>query len=230
MARRPIFLPHAEGPRLVTELYVDFQWFPGMSLKQKQRSVQAFHTMARETLDVSNPLEISSKSPDELGVRLSSFNLQFITRDGRTLSVETAFQGSKVFAHGGPFRELFWKLPKEAKRDPRLQDSGPLQSFSFFGAHWPLTPRTAFYDWVYINALLKNPALARKILDFDAFTDIEFNPDRSVNCQARSAALYCALERSDQLAGALQSPKHFRSVHERYVPEPRHVNYHNPLV
>jgi hypothetical protein len=186
--------------------------------------------MARDTLHVSHPLEVSSKSPDELGVRLSSFNLQFTTLAGRTLSVETAFQGSKVFARGGPYKDLFWMTPKEAKRDPRLRESGPLQSFFFFGDEWPLKPRTAFYDWLYIKALLKNPDLARDVLRHDAFTDIEFNPDRSVNCQARSVALYCALELTHQLAASLRSPEDFRALHQRFVPEPRHVNYHNPLV
>lgn len=230
MARRPIFIPLFEGSTLVNELHVAFQWFPGMSLKQKQRSVEALHLMACQLTGISHPLEISSKSPVDLGVRLSSFNLNFSTRRGRILSVETAFQGSKVFAKAGPFRDLFWMTPKDAKRDARLKESGPLTGFSFFGGDWPLRPRTAFYDWLYINALRKNADIAREVLKYDAFTDIEFNPDKSVNCQARSVALYCSLVKRGSLDSALQSPEHFREIHRTHMPEPRHINYHNPLV
>lgn len=230
MARRPIFLPIGDGRNLVFERYVDFEWFPGMSVKQKQRSVEALHSTARHLLDVINPLEISSKSADELGVRLSSFNLKFTTQRGRTLTVESAFQGSKVFARGGPYREIFDMTPREAKRDPRLRDSGALVSFSFFGAEWPLEPKTAFYDWLYINALLKNEELADEVLIHDAFTDIEFNPEKSVNCQARSVALYCALVKSGRLEVAVSSPDEFRSIYKGQVSEPRHLNYHNPFL
>jgi hypothetical protein len=185
--------------------------------------------MARQLLGVSNPLEVSSKSPDELGVRLSSFNLKFTTERGRTLTVEAAFQGSKVFARGGPYRDIFDMAPRDAKRDIRLKDSGALVAFSFFGSVWPLEPRTAFYDWLYINALVKNEDLASEVLRYDAFTDIEFNPEKSVNCQARSVALYCSMVRIGQL-DALRKPEIFRAIHRSHVSEPRHLNYHNPLV
>ena len=59
----------------------------------------------------------------------------------------------------------------------------------------PLIPKTAFYNWLYINALLENPELAQKVLEYDAFTDIEFNPGKSLNCQAEAAALFVALNR-----------------------------------
>ncbi|MBA3525384.1 MAG: hypothetical protein H0T82_00450 [Sphingomonas sp.] len=229
MARRPIFLPTGDSRNLVSDQFVEFEWFPGMSLKQKQRSVEALHTMARHVLGVSHPLEVSSKSPDELGVRLSSFNLKFTTQRGRALTVEAAFQGSKVFARGGPFRDLFDMSPREAKRDTRLRDSGALVAFSFFGVDWPLEPPTAFYDWLYINALIKNEDLAAEVRLYDAFTDIEFNPEKSVNCQARSVALYCSLARVGELS-TLETPETFRAIHKTHVSEPRHLNYHNPLV
>lgn len=229
MAKRPIFIPERNG-QLVDETFVDFQWFPGMSLKQKQRSVDALHQMAKERLGVARPLEVSSKSDQEVGVRLSSFNLRFTTQKGRTLSVEAAFQGSKVFACGGPFRDIFDMEPKDAKRDIRLKESGALTGFNFFGTLWPLEPKTSFYDWLYINALLKNPELADEAQFYDAFTDIEFNPDKSVNCQARSVALYRALVRSNRLESALNSPEDFRAVYSDGVAEPRHLNYHNPLL
>ena len=74
-----------------------------------------------------------------------------------------------------------------------------LTGFYYEGRHFSPMPKTAFYDWLYIGALLENEQLASQVLVYDAFTDIEFNPDRSLNCQARSAALFVALARQGKL-------------------------------
>lgn len=231
MALRPIFAPLFNGETLIIEDYVDFKWHPGMSLKQKQRSIAELHKEANDKHGLSRPLEISSKSDQELGVALSSFNLKFTTLKKKiTLTVETAFQGSKVFKEGGPFRDIFSMSPKDAKRDPRLRNSGALVGFDFFGVEWDLLPRTAFYDWLYINALLKNEELANDVVSFDYFTDIEFNPERSVNCQARSTALFIALKHRGLIEKVVTDKAAFLSVHTSGVPKPRHKNYHNPLL
>jgi hypothetical protein len=220
MAQRPIFVPLHDGKRFVLERYVDFQWHPGFAKSQKQKSIRALHEVARREYGVQHPLEVSSKSEDPLGVALSSFNLKFTTKLGRTLTVEAAFQGSKVFQLGGPFVDIFDKSPMDAKRDARLRSSGSLIKFSFFGTDWALEPKTAFYDWLYINALLKNPDLVGRVTDRDAFSDIEFNPERSINCQARSAALFCALFHNNKLDFALESRSNFLSLYAGRVSDP----------
>lgn len=222
MAKRPIFVPLHDGKRLVLERYVDFHWHSGFAKSQKQKSIRDLHKMAFRDYHVERPLEISSKSEDELGVSLSSFNLKFTTKKGRTLTVEAAFQGSKVFALGGPFADIFEKAPMDAKRDERLKSSGSLKKFSFFGDDWDLDPKTAFYDWLYINALLKNPDLIPQVIDHDGFTDIEFNPEKSINCQARSVALFCALYHTDKLEFALESRGNFLSLYAGKVSDPHH--------
>ena len=132
----------------------------------------------------------------EEGVKLSAFNLmKYVPSIGKSIPVECVFQGGKVFAAGGPYTDLYDGSARDAKRDPRLKESGGLRSFYYEGQMVPLSPTTAFYDWLYINALLENPDLAQKLLEYDAFTDIEFNPDKSVNCQARTAAMFVALSR-----------------------------------
>lgn len=231
MAKRPIFAPLYQGDRYLLEEYVEFTWHAGLSLKQKQRSIEELHTEASTKFGLHRPLEISSKSDDPIGVALSSFNLKFTTvKNGMTLTVESAFQGSKVFVNGGPYRDIFLLSPRDAKRDERLRDSGSLVGFSFFGSEWPLIPRTAFYDWLYINALQKNPDLYDHIITYGYFTDIEFNPERSVNCQARSAALYLSLRHRGLLDRYVKEPHSFRTIYERHVPEPLHQNYHRVLV
>lgn len=220
MARRPIFVPVLNGKHFVLERYVTFEWHAGFAKTQKQKSIRALHEMALQEYQVQFPLEVSSKSEDPLGVALSSFNLRFTTQKGRRLTVEAAFQGSKVFRDGGPFVDIFDMKPMDAKRDPRLKESGPLVSFRFFGSEWALEPKTAFYDWLYINALLKNPSLANEVTDRDGFTDIEFNHEKSINCQARSVALYCALYHNDKLSFALESRENFLSLYPGRVSDP----------
>lgn|SRR5574337_325832 len=200
MALRPIFMPALQGAALVRTEYVEFQWFPGMARSQSQRSIAAWHAAARQRLGISRVLEISSKSADELGVKLSAFNLMIRTKK-REFSLECAYQSSKVFERGGPYKDLLDVKSIDAKRDPRLQESGRLVKFSFFGEDWELEPTTAFYDWLYINALRDHPPLAAKVLTYHAFSDIAFNPGKSINCQAYATALYASLRHRGLLAG-----------------------------
>lgn len=210
MAERPLYIPVAEGSALVRTKYIDFQWFPGMAASQKQKSVDSLHGAALKQLGISKVLEVSSKSREELGVALSAFNLTFTTvKFKRTFTVECAFQGSKVFERGGPFTDIFGMTSREAKKDERLRLSGRLTGFRFFGADWGLEPQTAFYDWLYINALKKHPSLTEQLLEYSAFTDIEFNPERSINCQAYSVALYLSLGKRNLLDEASSSQASF---------------------
>nr|WP_272214503.1 hypothetical protein [Marinicella sp. W31]MDC2880121.1 hypothetical protein [Marinicella sp. W31] len=155
-------------------------------------------------------MEISSKSEESLGIALSAFNLKLnYPQTGNPLPLECAFQGSKVFEEGGPYTDLFNVSPREAKRDPRLKSSGRLVAFRFGGEDWPLEPQTGFYDWLYISALVRQPQLAERLLDYSAFTDIEFNPEKSINCQAYSAALYVSLSLRGLLRRAATDRKAF---------------------
>lgn len=111
----------------------------------------------------------------------------------REFSLECACQASKVFERGGPFKDLLMVKSIDAKRDPRLNQHGWLIKLQFFGTDWPLEPRTAFYDGLYINALHKRPVLAEVVLTYHAFSDIAFNPERFINCQAYAAAPHVSL-------------------------------------
>jgi hypothetical protein len=109
------------------------------------------------------------------------------TKNKKEFSVETAFQSSKVFENGGPYIDLLEGTSKAAKKDIRLKTSGKLTQFKFFNRNWELEPKTLFYDWLYINALSLNEGLKNEIINYTAFSDIEFNPEKSINCQAKSA-------------------------------------------
>ncbi len=201
MATRPVFVPLKSKTAFVRETPVEFKWFAGMAVSQKQKSIASLHEAARAGLGDAAILEISSKSPNPVGVRLSAFNLT-LPVGGRDVSVEVVFQAGKRFERGGPFLDLLAGSSRDAKGDPRLRESGRLTGFVLFGEEWPTEPRTAFYDWIYLTALAANPALADALASFGVFTDIEFNPEKSLNCQARSAALYVSLLRAGVLAEA----------------------------
>ena len=134
----------------------------------------------------SRPLEISTKSPASIGTKLSAFRL---TLNSHTL--ENIFQSAKVFENGGPYLDLLEVPPKEAKRDQRLQNSGNLTAFRYQGQDFPLVPKTVFYDFIYIAAVKEslNTEEIQAISTYNTFTDIEFNPAKSINTQARTAAL-----------------------------------------
>ena len=58
-----------------------------------------------------------------------------------------------------------------------------------------LDPKTAFYDWLYLYALKEHAEFLKRLFKYYAFSDIEFNPEKSLNTQARSCALLVALLR-----------------------------------
>lgn len=203
MATRPIFVPLQSGNRLVETVMIDFLWHPGLSASQKQRSMHELHDAAAAR-GFTKVLEVSTKSELEIGRRLSAFH-QKVPYRGNRVPLECAFQGSKVFENGGPFTDLIDTDPRQAKRDPRLQESGKLVAFEFERMRYPLVPTTSFYDWLYVNAIYPEREWLRRLAQVEAFSDIEFNPERSLNCQARACALFVALEARGLLDEALRS-------------------------
>jgi len=200
MAKRPIFIPNLDGPVLVKTVDVTFDWFSGPALSQKQRSIDSLHAAAGKLAGVDKVLEASNKSRDPQGVSLNAFDLMLTGPDGAELSVESAFQGSKVFAEGGPYTDLYGKSSLEAKRDERLQNSGELTGFRFMDVDWPLEPQTAFYDWLCITALKRKSGLLDHLAQYSAFSDVEFNAEKSLTCTAWAVALYVSLSKRGQLA------------------------------
>ena len=69
-------------------------------------------------------------------------------------SVESIYQGSKVFEYGGPYTDLYNKTSLHAKKDSRLKESGRLKYFNLLGQKWSLDED--FYSWLYLNGLMQN--------------------------------------------------------------------------
>ena len=58
----------------------------------------------------------------------------------------------------------------------------------------------------------KHPEAAREVVGFKAFSDIVFNPEKSLNCQARSAAMFVALSKQGLLAQATREKESYLTV------------------
>ena len=195
MATRPVFFVdggHGVIPK-TKEIQIDFDWHPGFSIAQKQRSIRSLHSRILATTTLQNPLEISSKSPLVLGVDLSAFNLQLRIRSSLPIkaSVETVYQGSKQF-NGAPRcdSDRYYLEPRDARKRARdFEDTAKLSGWTMGDFFFDLSSGTEFYTWLYLGALFQHQALLEQLVQYDCFTDIEFNPKKSLACQARSAAL-----------------------------------------
>lgn len=201
MAHRIAFLPtKPDDTALYIERLVSFEWVPGIAISQGRKSVANLHAAAIEQLGITEILEISTRSPTHLGILLSAFNLE-IEVNSQKVSVEVAYQSSKVFENGGPYLDLLNVSSLKAKQDLRLKNSGKVTGFRFEGVEWPLKGNPNFYDYLYIRGLLdyeKSADLAK----FQMFTDIAYSQNKlqqsmkkAFNCQARTAAIFSTLQK-----------------------------------
>jgi len=214
VAKRICFISTPEAKPIYKEVEVEFTFFNGFSVSQKQKSIRSMHSSIGNTYPNLRVLEVSSKSTNSLGVKLSAFNLKlFDEESGNEYALENIFQSSKVFEQGGPYKDLLITSPKDAKRDSRLKSSGNLINFNYNRTIWLLNPKSMFYDWIYIKALHCNEYLSKKILEFDAFTDIEFNQEKSINCQARAAAIFVSLVKLNNLEVVLNNKDEFEKIY-----------------
>lgn len=179
-----------------------------MSDSQRRKNVTSLHAAAHK-LGIYPILEVSTKSDERLGQRLSAFNLMVHGSSG-SFHVENIFQGSKVFKDGGPYTDLYNISPRDAKSDHRIRESGPLLKFNYEGIDYPIVPETAFYDWIYIRSLIPYlDFLENTVFKYAGFTDIVFNPAKSIACQARSCALLTSLFHRQLLPRASESFDNF---------------------
>ncbi|MDE7121273.1 MAG: hypothetical protein K2O42_03835 [Oscillospiraceae bacterium] len=211
MANRPAFCCTADH-KIIRENF-EFTWFPGFAVSQKQKSIASLHGAILRMHPGSKILEISTKSESASGKKLSAFRLKY-----RGYFLENIFQSSKLFEHGGSYQDLLTVSPKEAKRDPRLRNSGALTGFLWDGIFWGLETRSAFYDFIYLKAVKESLSAEemQEIQDYQYFTDIEFNPAKSRNTQARSVAiLRLFLELYQEIPDF--SSEEFLTFHKKYV-------------
>ena len=209
MAIRPIFAINDNKKELFKEIDIEFTFYNGFSVSQKAKSIQSLQENARKQ-GYKNILEVSTKSDNKLGWQLSAFNLMVDFDNDKKISLECAFQGSKVFENNIQYKDLYLVEGIQAKKDERLKKSGNIIGFEFEGNFWENEPKTAFYDYLYIKTIFDNyKNIINELVKFDSFSDIEFNPKKSINCQARTCAILVSLYKMDLLEDALRSKDKF---------------------
>lgn len=214
MAIRPFFM--VSDSEIFKEDNCEFTFYTGFALSQKQKSIKSLHEQILKKYSNAKILEVSRKSENPLGIALSAFNLT-LPINNNEYPVENIFQSSKVFSNGGPYQDLLFVHPRDAKRDERLKNSGKLISFELNSNIWEIEPKTLFYDWLYTHALYRNKRLTNEIIQYDTFTDIEFNPNKSFNCQARSVAIFVSLYKKGIIEAYLRDKNLFKDVYTNKV-------------
>lgn len=224
MANRPVYASVASSSSLVWQFDCDFVWNKGLAKSQRKKNVKALHdAFIARTGDVSSMLlEVSGLSDSELGIALSAFNLKLDIEgvmaklEGRdaegskVVTVEVAYQAGKCISGQEPFKDILEMSSKEAKRDSRLR-MGPVTGFKLGETVFPVSPRTCFYEYLYLNALTQpqNEGLLKKAVGYMYFTDLNFNPNKGISNQARALALGVALYHKGCLKKALESISNF---------------------
>lgn len=201
MTYRSIFT--VKDQQLFEEILVDFNW-----IKQNQKLNAIALQDAAKRLGIYPILEVSTKSDELLGQKLSAFNLKLDTPVGR-LSVESVYQGSKVFEFGGPFIDIYSMNSKSAKTDLRLKKSGELIGFNYFGETWSNIPRHAFFNWLYLTAIYPYKGILKQLENYQSFSDIEYYSKLKGNSQARACALLKSLIKLNLLDAALVNQTSF---------------------
>lgn len=193
MATRPVFLINQNKPYF-SEYNVNFIYNNGFAPCQKRKNIIAIHDAFHKDNSDKEILEISSKSFDEVGVNLSAFNLTiYVESLGKRMPVEIMYHSGKIYKDSGRHLEILNMSPRESKKYLYQNKFGSIEYFIFENQRVEVDQIYAFYNWLYNRALLENEDIASELLRYEAFTDVEYNPNRSKNCQARSAAIFVSL-------------------------------------
>lgn len=211
---RPVFMPRVNSDNLVKTDMVRFERHVGFASRQKKKSINDMHQVIRKKYGFSHVLELSSKSGNKLSFLLSPLSLKLTNEDGSQYSVENAFQSSMIFEDGGPYTDLLSAPPRQARKDERLMTSGELIGYNYFDIEWSVEPLTTFYDWLYVNALKQNTQLHEEVMQYQAFTDLEFNPKKRIHCAAYALAMFVALNKRELLDNVEDPMTFFNLYHE----------------
>ncbi len=142
MANRPVYCSMDVAP-FYKAIYTEFEFFSGFSIQQKQKSIRSLHDSFSKENANKKVLEVSRKSDNPIGNRLSAFNLKYKYED-KLYPVECLFQGSKKFEGGEVYQDLYYVEPEAEKKDERLKNSGRIVSFKLFDIEFPSEPKDFF--------------------------------------------------------------------------------------
>jgi hypothetical protein len=213
MATRPVFVPDLDpdNSRLVHAEEVDFQWVPDRSAAGKKRNMAKLHAAA-EHRNLGPLLEVSPASADPLGNHICAANLAVEDERSFLVPLLAAYHGSRVFAGGGPYTDLYRKPPGVISADARLSQSGKPVGFRFMGLEWGAKSETLFYDWLVMRAISRYRRIRAGVRLFLGFTDIDCRSHETGICHARSCAYFTALDSKNLLNEVVDDQDRFIAV------------------
>ena len=176
MAIRPIYISTNIPDTPFMKVDISFEWIKGMSYKQKcKRRDSMLKAIANMKLyNIDSVLEVSTKSNKELGVNLSALNLTIPLKSGKVKTVEEIYQASKI-----------------------LDSNNHIKEFRFHNTVFEKDPYSMYYDYIYMLGLYMHKEYHEELSKYSIFTDIEFNPNKQLNTQARAAAIWNTLYRNN---------------------------------
>lgn len=191
MAIRPIFISTSDIENPFIKEDINFKWISGMSYIQKCKRRDSLKEEIEKIYDINKWLEVSTKSDKDIGIKLSALNLELIT-SSKKISVENVYQNSKVF------------------------ENGKITGFKYGSTYFENDPYGMYYDYIYMLALYQHLDLIEQMKDYNIFTDIEFNPQKSLNTQGRAVAIFKTLLSNDYLK-ILENQNDFKKYYKKYV-------------
>lgn len=205
MAEKSVFISKTGYP-FFEEVNVNIDWFGGFALSQKRKCQIGLHQNFLMEYPDEKVLEISSASLVSLGSKLSAMNLSKRTQRG-LITVESAFQSSRIYSDGertvGLFPEYLFLPGRECKKLVKEASEGmhsyryEFDGLTFYSPAWHISQ---FYDYIYLNALLEpENEEVRELLLKEGYTSFMDLATKSLNCQARSAAIFVGLVRAGMI-------------------------------
>lgn len=192
MANRPIYISTGNIHNPYTEDHINFEWTPGYSYKQKEKRRESLKKEIEKKYDIDKWLEVSTISDKDIGKKLSALNLKLTLTDNKKYSVESIYQVSKVY------------------------ENNQIVKFKFRNKEFENTPYGMYYDYLYMIALYQNKEYHNLINNYYLFTDLFFNPNKSINTQARAIAIFKTLYDSNYL-DILENTDSFKEYYKENV-------------
>ena len=195
MAKRPLFIPQKKRVGLI-RIDVDFEYVSGQASVQKRKCVRSLHKSIKNMGYIENPLEVSTASECELGIKTSAFNLNIIDEEKGELVLESVYHATKVFKNHGVELSLLRMGARESKKraNALLKKYGVIEGYHYRGIDFPEEPKSLCFTWLYFQALKYLPTKELSFLaQFDGFTDLNFKIDSMGNCQAHAMALFVSI-------------------------------------
>ena len=192
MAIRPIYIStgNINNPFIQDDIY--FKWISGYSYINKCKRRDSLKQEIEKLYDIKKWLEVSTISDKDIGKKLSALNLMITLSNNSKYSVENIYQCSKVY------------------------ENNHIVSFKFKNTEFENTPYGMYYDYIYMVALFQNKEYHKLINNYYLFTDLFFNPNKSLNTQARAVAIFKSLYDNNYL-DILKDVNEFKNYYKENV-------------